>query len=538
MYFKISCLAEDTNSNVVFNEVLAAAGRDIVTKDISRLRGGWPMQDAFYAFAQHTALSCLFLEHVVSVLNQMPMSKVSMEKGESHSLDLSAEEDTLQAALLALTAFFRGGGKTGKKAVEQSYASVLSVLILQLGSCHGLSGSGMQEPLRTLLGTFQSFCECVGDLEMGKILARDGGQTTNDKWIDLIGELACSTSIKRPKEVLPICTILRAALSRHQRFQREAAAAALSRFICYSDGVASFLEQMVQAMCLHVSDDSPTVRSLCLRALVQIPEPHMIHHIAEVLGVIVALLEDPDESVQLTAVQCLQMVLKSSPKDAVDPVLLNLSVRLRNLQISMNSKMRSNAFLAYGVLSNYGVGTQHEAFLEQVHATLPRLILHVHDDDVTVRQACRTAFRQLSALMEVDSLSALVNTRCFNSDRRSDYEDFLRSLAKQLSQNFATRASTYLSSVIQAFDAPWPVIQANAIYFSSCMLSLLDDQRSLASFLPEVFGILVGKLGRSPDTVVRTTCSLALGILLKASNPVTWSCLQLDLAEFSRKPQD
>ena len=47
-YQKISSLAENTSSKIVFNEVLAAAGRDIVSKDISRLRGGWPMQDAFY----------------------------------------------------------------------------------------------------------------------------------------------------------------------------------------------------------------------------------------------------------------------------------------------------------------------------------------------------------------------------------------------------------------------------------------------------------------------------------------------------------
>ena len=45
---KISSLAENTSSKIVFNEVLATAGRDIVTKDISRLRGGWSMQDAFY----------------------------------------------------------------------------------------------------------------------------------------------------------------------------------------------------------------------------------------------------------------------------------------------------------------------------------------------------------------------------------------------------------------------------------------------------------------------------------------------------------
>ena len=45
---KICALAEHTSSKVVFDEVLATAGRDIVTKDISRLRGGWPMQDAFF----------------------------------------------------------------------------------------------------------------------------------------------------------------------------------------------------------------------------------------------------------------------------------------------------------------------------------------------------------------------------------------------------------------------------------------------------------------------------------------------------------
>lgn len=37
-----------------------------------------------------------------------------------------------------------------------------------------------------------------------------------------------------------------------------------------SDGLPSLLEHIVEAMCLHVSDESPTVRSLCLRGLVQV----------------------------------------------------------------------------------------------------------------------------------------------------------------------------------------------------------------------------------------------------------------------------
>ncbi|XP_064960651.1 protein SHOOT GRAVITROPISM 6 isoform X4 [Musa acuminata AAA Group] len=532
----ISCLAENTNSSIVFNEILAAAGRDIVTKDVTRIRGGWPMQDAFFAFSQHPVLSFSFLEYVVSVLDRTPLPKTDVDKGEivAHSVEFQNDNQIQQAAILAITAFFRGGGKIGKKAVEQSYSTVLSALTLQLGSCHGLASLGQLEPLRLLLLAFQSFCDCVGDIEMGKILARDGEHKDKEKLIDLIQEIASCTSMKRPKEVSPISMILSKALNRHQRFQREAAASALSEFIRHSDGLPSLLEHIVEAMCLHVSDESPTVRSLCLRGLVQIPKSHMPNYIAQVLGVIVALLEDPDESVQLTAVQCLLSVLSSSSEEAVDPILINLSVRLRNLQISMNEKMRSNAFAAYGALSNFGMGSQHQAFLEQVHATIPRLILHLHDDDLNVRQACRNTLRQLAPLIEADGFSALFNKQVFSSERRSDYEDFIRDLSRHVYQLLASRVDSYLAPLIQAFDSPWPVIQANAIYFSSCLLSLSEDQRSLAPYCLQVFAALVTRMNRSPDAVVRASCSFALGLLLKAFNPLAHTVLQIDQTDSGR----
>ncbi|CAA3013297.1 SHOOT GRAVITROPISM 6 isoform X1 [Olea europaea subsp. europaea] len=206
----ICSLAENTSSIIVFNEVLAAAGRDIATKDVSRLRGGWPIQEAFYAFSQHAVLSYSFLEHVTSVLNRTPTLRRESGKGENNSNYVAShvKDDVCQAAVIALTAFFRGGGKVGKKAVEQSYASVLATLVLHLGSSHGLANSGQQEPLRVLLVAFTAFCECVGDLEMGKILARDGENNDDEKWIGVIGDLAGCISIKRPKEV-PILVKLR-----------------------------------------------------------------------------------------------------------------------------------------------------------------------------------------------------------------------------------------------------------------------------------------------------------------------------------------
>ena len=39
---------------------------------------------------------------------------------------------------------------------------------------------------------------------------------------------------------------------------------------------------------------------------------------------------------------------------------------------------------------------------------------------------------------------------------------------------------------MQAFDAPWPVIQANAIYLSSSMLALSDDHHISALYSSQV----------------------------------------------------
>jgi HEAT repeat protein len=255
---------------------------------------------------------------------------------------------------------------------------------------------------------------------MGKILARDGELSEKERWINLIGDIAGCISIKRPKEIQNICQVLIRSLDRPQKYQREAAAAALSEFVRYSGGLGSLLEQMVEVLCRRVSDESSTVRRFCLRGLVQIPSIHILKYTTQVLGVILALLDDSDESVQLTAVSCLLMILESSPDDAVEPILLNLSIRLRNLQTSMNAKMRASSFAVFGALSNYGIGALREAFVEQVHAAIPRLVLHLHDEDTSVRLACRNTLRQVFPLMEIEGLLALLNTSSFLSDHRYD----------------------------------------------------------------------------------------------------------------------
>ncbi|KAD4384428.1 hypothetical protein E3N88_24596 [Mikania micrantha] len=368
------------------------------------------------------------------------------------------------------------------------------------------------------------------------------------KW-NHIGESVCLKTFRRYgityhrkkwtnfRVVSAISVILSKYLNQPVRFQREAAAAALSEFVRHiNEGSGSVLEDVVEALCRHVSDDSPMVRRLCLRGLVQIPPIHISTYTKEILGVILALLDDSDDSVQLTAVLCLLSIFELTP-NGVEHVLLNLSVRLRNLQLSMDSKMRANAFAAFGALSEYGSGSR-DSFLEQVHAVMPRLVLHLFDDEYSVRQACRNTIKQVAPLMEIEDLIPLLDTNRFISDHRSDYQDFLRDIARQFIQHLASRVDTYMASIIQAFDAPWPAIQANAIYLSSSMLSLTDDQHISPSYYYQVFGLLVSKGSRSTDAIVRATCSSALGMLLKSTSFISWRFDRLDHTDSGRSSID
>jgi len=52
-------------------------------------------------------LSVLFLEHVISVLSQIPILKADVDRVEDSPVDSHTEDGKLQAAIFALTAFFR-----------------------------------------------------------------------------------------------------------------------------------------------------------------------------------------------------------------------------------------------------------------------------------------------------------------------------------------------------------------------------------------------------------------------------------------------
>lgn len=86
-----------------------------------------------------------------------------------------------------------------------------------------------------------------------------------------------------------------------------------------------------------------------------------------------------------------------------------------------------------------------------------------------------------------------------------------------LGKSFCTMISNANCWIMQAFDAPWPIIQANAMYFCSRMLSQTDDQRILALYYSQVFSHL--RLG----TKILYKSSIITILLVL----VIWDCLSM-----------
>lgn len=157
--------------------------------------------------------------------------------------------------------------------------------------------------------------------------------------------------------------------------------------------------------------------------------------------------------------------------------------------------------------------TLFHAFL-QIHKILPRLVFHVNDEAPSVSLACKNALRSISPLLHAQDIRALVNLRTFEFGRSMEYDDFVKEFVKHLVLQFRDKVDIYVSCAIQAFESPWPVIQANSAYFVGCLLSRVRDAVSVAHYVPQVSNLLMKMTTSSPSALVRAKSTLALSQIM------------------------
>ena len=130
-------------------------------------------------------------------------------------------------------------------------------------------------------------------------------------------------------------------------------------------------------------------------------------------------IEAKEDELILECLESLAKIFDNVSEEYVSPVLVNLCLRLKpaleNVCLSLSfslslflslslsalsfvclmlrdccslptqetEKVRANAFTLFGTLSNFGKGS--DAFMEQLHACLPSLLVHSNDESRDVR---------------------------------------------------------------------------------------------------------------------------------------------------------
>jgi hypothetical protein len=95
--------------------------------------------------------------------------------------------------------------------------------------------------------------------------------------------------------------------------------------------------------------------------------------------------------------------------------------------------IRESAFTLFGRLSKFSNSTSKDSYLEQIHSNLINFILHLNEQDETVRSSCNKLLLEISPLLNSPRLDEYLKA---NLAKRFDYEDLIDEVSKIFVRKF------------------------------------------------------------------------------------------------------
>jgi HEAT repeat protein len=211
-------------------------------------------------------------------------------------------------------------------------------------------------------------------------------------------------------------------------------ASVLAEFVNHCSDDKELLAKVIN--CHLTSLTVTTIRIHALRGLsniVSADKEELNKYSPTVLDALMSNIDDVNEGVALEAMTGLSRLFECIEHERVAPVLVNICNRIRPVLDKSIESLRAAAARLLGVLSRLGADSTTalaESLREQVHLTLPALVLHVNDEKVSVRVACKSALKRLVPLFRVDDFTKLFTQ--LDPEREIDYNEFLNLLSKHL----------------------------------------------------------------------------------------------------------
>ncbi|XP_069771217.1 maestro heat-like repeat-containing protein family member 1 isoform X2 [Narcine bancroftii] len=274
---------------------------------------------------------------------------------------------------------------------------------------------------------------------------------------------------------------------------------------------------LVGGLLQSLVDPSPLVRQLSVRGLGNTPlgAAAQVHQFStKLLSAMITGVDekdDPHDHITLEAMSGLSQLLGHLQEADVEPILINIVLRVRPFFEKDRDEVRAAAFTVFGNLSRFGDGKSKQDFMEQVHSSLVSLLLHLHDSNQDVVKACKFALRAIGPLMGSENISAMFRKHLLE-EATLYYGEFINDLAKNMIIDFPEKINFYIMGSVSFFKSTRPEIRGNAAMFTGFLLGNLSQIELQSVSLEHVCGAIVMLL-RDAVPGVRIKAAEALSLL-------------------------
>lgn len=474
--------------------------------------------DSWHTLAMDDALAPRILDFLLDALNTgRPYEEKHGKKGEPPVKSPAVPAMKATCAMRELFAV-----EETEALAKQRYPEVFACLMLRVGSCVGVSTDKKGPvPMDDALDAFKEFLSRTDSRFVFDALDDpDLWSSLSDEFEYTVGltAIARAMCVHAPKQVPKLVPLMEVALKKVYDTQRVVAAACYAEFInqrCAGD--LSLIEGLKLRLLEKLVDPSHVVRMLCIRGLgnvASLPDDQIARHATTVLSAMMAGMDDrddPHDDITLEAMKGLSKILPKLEEDNVRSILINISLRIRPCFEKEKTQVRAAAIILFGNLSRFGDGPSRVPFLEQIHANVISLLLHLNDPELEPRAACKQALRQLSPLLESAALDSMCQTHLVN-EGALHYGEFVNDLSKILIKDFPDKINFYTMNCVSFFRSDWKEIKANAAMLAGFLLGNLPTEQHKLITKEHVCGELI-RLLKDPAVVVRQKAAEAMSLL-------------------------
>ena len=257
------------------------------------------------------------------------------------------------------------------------------------------------------------------------------------------------------------------------------ATAAAAAAAAAGGGGSSLLKDVIRYLLPRVADKLDKVRKHALRGLgnlVTVWTTETADMATSILASLLSASEDTDSEVAAEAVASLTRIVAVVDSVTIEPMLISLCFRLRPAFERKEENVRSSAFILFGELCRFGItnsssegeGVQNADFIDQLHQFLPIYLIHLHEDDITIRMAVHDALKNFAPLLHL-TIQTLLTTHATTTP--ADYDDLLHTLSPALAQAYPQHVRTYLDVCVTYFTSRWVGLRGSAALLACGVLA-------------------------------------------------------------------